>query len=113
MDDFERGRPRIYMEEPSHQCPVCEYAGLTTPPYATWPPPTGLEIHPPYEETLGVPSYEVCPQCGFEFGNDDNPGTSEPVSFESYRADWECKGSPVFDPVLIAARSLDQAATRS
>jgi hypothetical protein len=31
----------------------------------------------------------VCPQCSFEFGNDDNPGTAEPVSFEQYRAEYE------------------------
>jgi hypothetical protein len=54
----------------------------------------------------------VCPRCGFEFGNDDNPGTAEPLSFESYRAEWERNGRPVFDPALIAARSLDQAAAR-
>jgi hypothetical protein len=112
MDDIERGTPRTELEPSTHQCPVCEYPGLKTPPCATWPPPAGLEIQPPYEDTLGVPSYEVCPQCGFEFGNDDNPGTAEPVSFESYRADWERKGSQTFDPVLIAGRSLDQAATR-
>jgi hypothetical protein len=112
MDDFERGIQRIEMEPLTHQCPACEYPGLTTPPYATWPPPAGLESCPPYEDLLGVPSYEVCPQCGFEFGNDDNPGTAEPLSFESYRAEWERKGSPVFDPVLIAARSRHQPGTR-
>jgi hypothetical protein len=100
------------MEPFTHECPVCQYPGLMTRPYATWPPPAGLQIRPPYEDFLGVPSYEVCPRCGFEFGNDDNPGTAEPLSFESYRAEWERNGRPVFDPALIAARSLDQAAAR-
>jgi rubredoxin len=35
-----------------------------------------------------MPSYEVCPNCGFEFGNDDNPGTEAGVSFEQYRTEW-------------------------
>jgi hypothetical protein len=39
----------------------------------------------------------VCPRCGFEFGNDDNPGTAPPVSFEQYRLDWEQEGRPWFD----------------
>jgi hypothetical protein len=111
MDDIERGTPPNDIEPLTHQCPVCEYPGLTTPPYATWPPPTGLEIRPPYEALLGVPSYEVCPQCGFEFGNDDNPGTAAPVSFESHRAEWNRNGRPVFDAELIAAQSRHRAAT--
>jgi hypothetical protein len=38
---------------------------------------------------VGTPSYEVCPNCGFEFGNDDNPGgTAAPASFAEYRAEW-------------------------
>jgi hypothetical protein len=73
-----------------HRCLGCK-------PYATWPPPAGLEISPPYEDVLGSPSYEVCPRCGFEFGNDDNPGTAPPHSFESYRVEWEQAGCPIFD----------------
>ena len=46
---------------------------------------------------LGRPSYEVCPRCGFEFGNDDNPGTAPPASFEQYRREWEAEGRPWFD----------------
>jgi hypothetical protein len=79
------------------ECPVCLARLLTVKPYEVWPPPTGLLISPPYEEFLGRPSYEVCPRCGFEFGNDDNPGTAEPDSFESYRAEWEAEGRPWFD----------------
>jgi hypothetical protein len=54
-------------------------------------------LKPPYEDQLGRTSYEVCPNCGFEFGNDDNPGTAAPASFEQYRAEWEAEGSPRFD----------------
>lgn len=79
-------------------CPVCGSPELTRPPYQRWQPPARLDIEPPYEHQLGQPSYEVCPNCGFEFGNDDNPGTAEPVSFEQYRAEWEADGSPRFDP---------------
>jgi hypothetical protein len=56
-----------------------------------------MVLTPPYEDLLGRPSYEVCPCCGFEFGNDDNPGTAAPVSFEQYRAQWEADGRQRFD----------------
>jgi rubredoxin len=80
------------------QCPVCGYDKLTAPPYENWPPPAGLAIRPPYEDFLGMPSYEVCDQCGFEFGNDDNPGgTAAPTSFEEYRREWENEGRPWFN----------------
>jgi hypothetical protein len=59
--------------------------------------PALLRLEPPYEELLGPPSYEVCLNCGFEFGNDDNPGTAEPLSFEYYRAEWEAGGRRPFD----------------
>jgi hypothetical protein len=69
---------------------------LTVPPYESWPPP-GLALRPPYEDLLGMPSYEVCPNCGFEFGNDDNPGGSAtPSSFEEDRAEWVAQGEPRF-----------------
>ena len=81
------------------ECPVCRSDELTARPYETWPPPPGMALDPPYEDLLGGPSYEVCPGCGFEFGNDDNPGgTASPVSFEAYRADWVQRGSPRFSP---------------
>lgn len=81
----------------SFTCPVCGAQELTAKPYETWPPPTAMSLSPPYEDLLGRPSYEVCPRCGFEFGNDDNPGTAPPTSFESYREDWLSRGSPRFD----------------
>ncbi|TDO33213.1 hypothetical protein EV643_13311 [Kribbella sp. VKM Ac-2527] len=63
----------------------------------TTPPPNGVALAPRYEDVLGEPSYEVCRNCGFEFGNDDNPGTAAPVSFEEYRGEWEAEGRPRFD----------------
>lgn len=79
------------------ECPVCQYSGLTSPPYELWPPPENQAIRPPYEEFLGRPSYEVCPSCGFEFGFDDNPGTTEGESFAAYRDEWVKRGRPWFD----------------
>ena len=79
-------------------CPVCGACELTVPPYAIWPPPDGPSLQPTYENSLGAPSYEVCPNCGSEFGNDDKPGTALPVSFDEYRADWETRGAPRFRP---------------
>jgi hypothetical protein len=78
-------------------CPVCGSAELTKRPYETWPPPEDVSLAPPYEDSLGMPSYEVCPNCGFEFGNDDNPGTAAPSSFEQYRVEWESEGRQRFD----------------
>ena len=56
-----------------------------------------MVLTPAYDDVLGRPSYEVCPCCGFEFGNDDNPGTAAPVSFEQYRLQWEAEGRRRFD----------------
>lgn len=78
-------------------CPVCEQPTLSQKPYERWPPPRQMEIAPPYEDFLGRPSYEVCARCGFEFGNDDNPGTGPPKSFSEYRREWQARGSLVFD----------------
>ncbi len=83
------------------ECPVCGANELSTPPYKSWPPPARATLKPPYEDTLGTPSYEVCPSCGFEFGNDDNPGTAPPVSFAQYRAQWIADGAPLFDEKLL------------
>jgi len=91
------------------ECPVCGADELKVPPYATWPPPSGVMLVPPYEDLLGLPSYEVCPNCGFEFGNDDNPGTDPPVSFRQYLIDWRNAGSPRFsaswEPALLVSDS--------
>ena len=79
-----------------HECPACGAAELKAKPYELWPPPAGLVLSPPYEAYLGKPSYEVCPNCGFEFGNDDNPGTAPPRPFEQYRAEWAPVAAPDF-----------------
>lgn len=42
------------MAETKHSCPVCEYQGLDEPPY----------------DSEGWGSFEICPQCGTEFGYD-------------------------------------------
>jgi len=67
------------------------------PPYADYVGEVPPAATPPYEGSLGRASYEVCPSCGFEFGNDDNPGTAAPISFEEYRLEWESRGAPRFD----------------
>lgn len=81
----------------TYECPVCAYPELRSKPYELWPPPKNVDLSPPYEDFLGRPSYEVCPRCGYEFGNDDNPGTGSPQSFEDYKAEWQARGSLVFD----------------
>jgi hypothetical protein len=76
---------------------VCYSFLLAYKPYEVWPPPPDQVLSPPYEDLLGRPSYEVCSRCGFEFGNDDNPGTAPPSSFEEYRLEWTAEGRPWFD----------------
>ena len=80
-----------------YECPVCGSEELTVKPYETWPPSDEAALTPPYEDFLGRPSYELCPNCGFEFGNDDNPGgAASPASFAEYRDEWRAEGSPRF-----------------
>lgn len=78
-------------------CPVCGFEPLTARPYADYIGVVPDDATPPYEEYLGRSSYEVCPTCGFEFGNDDNPGTAAPASFSQYRAEWLARGGKWFD----------------
>jgi hypothetical protein len=56
-----------------------------------------LSFGHPYFHQLGRPSYDVCLRCGFEFGNDDEPGTAAPLSFAEYLAEWEAQDRPWFD----------------
>lgn len=80
-------------------CPCCGYPGLDTPAYQRLgPPPWPEPGPPPYEQWYGAPSYDVCACCGFEFGNDDNPGTAAPATFAEYRAEWVASGCRWFDP---------------
>jgi rubredoxin len=75
-------------------CPVCGFPELDAPPYANiGAAPYEARGGPPYEAELGEASYDVCPCCGFEFGNDDNPGTvRQGASFEEYRREWIADG---------------------
>lgn len=85
----------------SFNCPCCGYGGLARPPYrgiASASAARGLK--PPYEQYFGDPSYEVCLCCGFEFGDDDNPGTADPTSFEEYLREWVRSGCEWFDPAM-------------
>src|SRR3954454_7715680 len=82
-------------------CPCCGFAGLDMPAYRRLgPPPWFHPGPPPYEQWYGDPSYEVCACCGLEFGNDDNPGTAAPTSFEQYRDEWIRGGCRWFDESL-------------
>ena len=79
---------------PVYYCPCCGYHGLDGPPYEhLGPPPWNHPGPPPYDRWYGRPSYDVCVCCGFEFGNDDDPGTTAPPSsFEEYRQKWIKEG---------------------
>ena len=80
------------------RCPVCGLETLVAAPYSVWPPPPGVDLRPPYEDQLGAPSYEECAVCHFEFGADDNPGTTAGQSFDEFRRAW------------LAQRQLETAA---
>ncbi|HVF04959.1 MAG TPA: hypothetical protein VNA20_08975 [Frankiaceae bacterium] len=85
-------------------------------PYARYDGAVPAGATPPYEDLLGAPSYEVCPGCDFEFGNDDNPGTAPPVSFEEYRQEWQEERSEYTPsphaphPVVVAEDKAKRAA---
>lgn len=82
-------------------CPCCGYRGLEQAPYQGLTEVSAARrLEPPYEQYFGTPSYEVCACCGFEFGNDDNPGTGAPDSFEEYLSAWIRSGAEWFDPAL-------------
>ncbi|MDQ5886086.1 MAG: hypothetical protein QG628_483 [Patescibacteria group bacterium] len=90
----------MYDEFMKYTCPVCDYDKLNVPPYKYIGDFSKEEIDsakPPYDEKFGEASYAVCPKCGFEYGNDDNPGTAEGLSFAEYGADWKEAGSKWFD----------------
>jgi hypothetical protein len=74
-------------------CPVCGWTGLSVKPYEDWPGlPVPDRARPPYQDTFGGASYEVCRSCGFEFGFDDHPGAGDGVSFDEYRSKWIADG---------------------
>jgi GMP synthase-like glutamine amidotransferase len=81
-------------------CPCCGYKSLDLPAWDGLTNPVSAQGRkPPYSQYFGEPSYEVCPCCGFEFGNDDEPemgvaGDSLEHSFER----WYRKGCSWFDP---------------
>jgi hypothetical protein len=78
-------------------CPCCGYTGLISRAYEKLVRvPVPLGVDPPYAAHFGRPSYEVCDCCGFEFGNDDEPGTGTPATFADYLSEWVAKGQSGF-----------------
>ena len=62
-------------------CPICNYSELYDPPY----------------DNDGYGSYEICPCCGFEFGNDDFPDKIEGQN--KWRTDWINDGCQWFSKI--------------
>jgi len=62
------------MKKSNHTCPVCGFSGLNEAPF-------GLN---------NEPSYEICPCCGGEFGNDI---TNDPKSLAQLRKQWLAKNN--------------------
>lgn len=66
------------MPNSGYVCPVCGYANLEEPAYAH-----------------GLPSYEICPSCGTEFGYDDaHAAASRTDVFATLRQQWVDRGLP-------------------
>jgi hypothetical protein len=84
--------------ETQFSCPCCGFGGLRSLAYEKLQFPIEASLEPPYSRHFGMPSFEVCPCCGFEFGNDDEPGTGDAVSFRSYLRAWIGRGARWFDP---------------
>lgn len=57
-------------------CPVCNYDGLTEPPY----------------NSRGYGSYEICMCCGFQFGYSDYPNGEKDIL--EWRKEWIKNGYP-------------------
>jgi len=77
-------------------CLCCGWDQLDFKPYENYPEcfVSTKNLKPPYHSIWGAASYEVCECCGFEFGNDDDPGGSlSPETFSSYRRDWIKRGA--------------------
>ncbi len=55
-----------------YTCPVCGYPELEEPPYVGQP-----------ED--GLPSYDFCPSCSFQYGVSDY---DTKISFEQWRQKW-------------------------
>lgn len=86
------------MISPVYTCPACGYRDLERPPYTALSRlPVADELEPPYSQHFGDPSYEACACCGFEFGNDDEPGARLPFTFRRYREEWIADGMKWFD----------------
>src|SRR6476660_1349350 len=80
-------------------CPCCGYEGLRTRAYKAIQENVLVRgFAPPYVQYFGEPSYEVCDCCGYEFGNDDEPGTGQAQAFEEYLHDWIKDGCVWFSP---------------
>lgn len=62
----------------SYICPVCGFDKLSFQPY----------------DENGLPSYEICPCCGFEFGCDDFPDKEK--AFDKWRLKWIEEGCKWF-----------------
>jgi len=65
----------------SYLCPVCGYPNLDEP---AWDPNTG------------IPSFNICPSCGCEFGYND----ATPQARENHLKNWVKQGAPWFRPEL-------------
>lgn len=82
---------KLLEKKPKYTCPVCGFDELRSNPYKNMPPisPEIYKLQPPYQDHWGFPSYEVCPCCGMEFGNDDDCGYPHLNStFSAYLAEW-------------------------
>ena len=67
------------MTKDNYICPVCGFDKLNEPPF----------------DRKGLPSYEVCPCCGFEFGFD---GIANRSAFIAFRRRWIESGAKWFMP---------------
>lgn len=80
-----------------YKCPVCGWDQLNSNPYKNMPAqPHPITTPGHYESVWGMGSAEVCPCCGFEYGNDDHPEFGA-HTFESYFELWRKRDFRWFD----------------
>lgn len=72
----------------SYTCPVCGFDELDDPAY----------------DENNLPSFEICPCCRFQFGDDDDVEINEGIFMQreethtAYRMKWIDNGAEIFQP---------------
>lgn len=77
-----------------YKCLVCGYPGMDAPQFASIPmSPHPIRVDPPFQDHWGFPSYDVCPCCAYEAGNDDSFSKDDPNFAKDFLVQWYADGA--------------------